>query len=415
MGQLFKDLCVGPVVVIDDEVNKNDTEIAKLVKAIEAESIPVLKYESLTEVSPFVDQLKFVNFIVVDWVFGPEAGTGVMTGAAAETATKEEVLELIKRLKANSLSPIFVISAYDSEGIRKDLIDAGLQGIGKESVFVERKANLIAEEGKALINQVEKWISGHPHVYLSKWWTKAWLESNANVFWDLFDADPLWPYDFYKRFEDDGDDPTISLIAAISDLVHSRISMTSIVDDNFARKDYQVELSTQKKLYQLLVYNTRKQEIDKDIRPGDIFKDNDKYYLNVRPACDTTKRAREPIKVYLIEGVSRDPKNAKFAVDRGYPSPIEKTPELYLYNLDGNEFVVFDKRTLEVRDYTTDFAAKKVSRLTDEFMTRCTQSFASFIGRVGVPSYPHGVDFPKKEEQPKKATQVSVADGKKEG
>ena len=100
MGELFEELCKGPVVVVDDKIGDKKDLINKLIGEIEENNLPVLGYKSIDEVRKKLSGLLFSNFIVLDWrmIGGVEDLLGVQIGDEAEAVAEQEVIAFIKEL-----------------------------------------------------------------------------------------------------------------------------------------------------------------------------------------------------------------------------------------------------------------------------------------------------------------------------
>lgn len=391
MGQLFENLCKGPVVVVDDMIGVGTDPIDGLIEEIKSKNLPVLPYTNIAEIRKLLGGFLFCNFIVLDWkmVSGTaEIPPEVQVGAEAEAMSEKEVIEFIKEIQKISLAPIFVLSAYNTDEIATKLEGAGIDATGKTFVFVESK-NAVCKTKGALISKIEAWIRDNPHVYLVKWWTNEWLSNNTRVFWDLCESNPNWPAWFYRSFKEDGEEPILALRDILFQLILSELDIGSI-DESFLDKEIggidSDSLESLKKLYNRLVYTTN--NIERDIRPGDVFRieenNKKKYYLNIRPECDTTKRISNP-ELYLLEGRTGAPEDVQY--DKEYGIIIEKATQIIMHLLDGEDIVIFDKRKLRVKKYNS-IKKHKICRAVPPFSTRCRHSFASYLGRFGVPTYP---------------------------
>ena len=190
MRELFDELCKGPVVAIDNMIGKPDP-INQLIEEIEANNLPVIKCTSLDEARTKTQGLLFANFVILDWKMIGEAEpvpVEVQSPAEMEEIAGEEVIDFIKELKKICLAPIFILSAYDKGEIITKLENAGITE-EKYCVFVENKNEIIG----ALIQRIEDWIKGSPHIYLTKCWTNEWLRKTNIVFWELNELNPDWP------------------------------------------------------------------------------------------------------------------------------------------------------------------------------------------------------------------------------
>lgn len=411
MGKLFEKLCKGPAVVIDDRIGDEKDLINKLIGEIKDNNVPVICYKSPYEVKNELTGLLFSNFIVLDWKFaaGGDSTIGVITGDEAEMVAEQEVIELIKELKKICLAPIFILSAFDKDWIVSKLRTGGIATEGKDWIFIENK-DVLCETTGNLISKIEDWIQGSPHIYLAKCWTNEWLSKNTAVFWDLYELNSNWPALFYRSFEEDGEDPILALRDTLFQMIFSEIDVSK-VESSFINKEIEeIDEESQKEslenLYKRLVYITK--DIDKDIRPGDIFKktENNKatYYLNIRPECDTTKRKQTEngdIMLYLLEGHARRAKDMRDRYDEKRSLIIPWADEIILINLDKNPIVRFSKKDLITKWYSEMQSYKKICRVIPPWITEIRQSYSNYLLRIGTPSYPDQIVdsvFESKEE-----------------
>lgn len=394
MGVLFDELCKGPVIAIDDMIGTGDP-IDQLIREIEGNNLPVISFKTLNEARAKTQGLLFANFIILDWKMIEEAGpvpVEVQTPAEMEEIAGEEVIDFIKELKKICLAPIFILSAYDKGEIITKLNNAGITE-EKYCVFVENKNEIIG----ALIQRIEDWINGSPHIYLTKCWVNEWLRKNNMVFWELKELNPDWPALFYRSFESRGEDPILGLRDTLFQLISSEIDVSMINASYLVKEAGTTELESLKDLYRRIVYTTK--NIERDIRPGDIFKtkegDKERYYLNIRPECDTTKPQgdEDVLLLYLLKGQAEKPKDYKSRYDPKRGQIIPWQNEIFLLHLDNQPLVRFDKKELIIKAYSEIKGEKweKICRVVPPFITQIRQSYSNYVSRFGIPSYPREI------------------------
>lgn len=392
---LFKQLCKGPVVAIDNMIGKPDP-INQLIQEIEANDLPVISCRSLDEARAKTQGLLFANFIVLDWKMieeGEPVPVEVQAAEEMEEVAGEEVIDFIKELKKICLAPIFILSAYDKGEIISKLSSAGIEE--KHCVFVESKS-LLCETKGTLVRKIEEWIRS-PHIYLMKCWTNEWLEKNNLVFWELNELNPDWPALFYHSFESRGEDPILGLRDTLFQLISSEIDISKIDTSYLVKEAGTTEPASLKDLYGRIVYTTK--NIERDIRPGDIFKTRAgtkrRYYLNIRPECDTIKpkEGEDVVKLYLLEGQTKRPQDYadRYKTERGQIIP--RQDEIFLIHLDNHPLVRFEKKELIVKAYSEIKEEKweKICRVVPPFITQIRQSYSNYISRFGIPSYPREI------------------------
>lgn len=395
MGQLFQELCKGPVVVVDNRIGDKSDLINKLIEEIEENALPVLEYTTIRDARNKLQGMLFSNFIILDWKMSgasEEIPTEVQTGAELEAVTEEEVIEFIKELRKICVAPIFILSAFDKDWIVSKLENEGIMSEAKDWVFVENKGTLCETRG-ALISKIEEWIENSPHIYLTKCLTNEWLSKNTAVFWDLYQSNPHWPTLFYRSFKEDGVDPILALRDTLFQLILSEIDCT-LIDESFLDKEISTAVSSSieslKELYNRLWYTTS--NIDRDIRPGDVYKiekDNkETYFLNIRAECNTTRRkASDDPELYLLEGheVKRGDIKDRY---KGKYGIVPWENEIIMLHLDGKDIVQFYKKDLFIKTYSEMNDYVKVCRIVPPLITQIRQDYSSYLGRFGVPSYP---------------------------
>lgn len=394
MGELFNELCKGPVIAIDDMIDTGDP-IDQLIREIEGNNLPVISFKTLSEARAKTQGFLSANFIILDWKMIGEAElvpVEVLTPAGMEEMAGEEVIDFIKELRKICIAPIFILSAYDKGEIISKLNGAGITE-EKHCVFVENKSSIIG----TLIQRIEDWIRS-PHIYLMKCWTNEWLEKNSMIFWELNELNPDWPALFYRSFESRGEDPILGLRDTLFQLISSEIEVSMIDTSYLVKEEGKTELESLKDLYRRIVYTTK--NIERDIRPGDIFKTKEgakeRYYLNIRPECDTTKPQKEEgneVLLYLLEGQAKRPKDYKDRYDPTRGQIIPWQNEIFLLHLDNHHLVRFEKKELIIKAYSeiTGKDYKKICRVVPPFVTQIRQSYSNYVSRFGIPSYPREI------------------------
>ena len=392
MGELFDNLCQGPVVIVDDKIKEptSGDSIHQIKAKISDKNLPILEYVKIVDAIKNIKSFQSTSFIILDWRMGEAKAkkpTDVSLGDEAEESYERAVIHFIKELQKHTIAPIFILSNSPEAEILPELESAGLQNIINSCLFIDHKSNLLAND--ALVNKIEEWIKHSPHVYLGKWWTNECSIQNNKVFWELYNLNPNWPASFYDSFEKDGVNPINALVETLIQLITSEINTNSI-DGSLIKSEIQEEIESMKHLYSRLYY-INNEDVLKENRPGDIYKKENSYYLNIRPECDTTSLTVTDPKIYLLKG---DIKTSDSLTCHPPYGILSKDNEEVLLFLDGHDIVVFDKRKLSIEKsskLTRDY--EKICRLAIPFITQIRHNFSSFLGRFGIPSYPKEVIF----------------------
>ena len=127
----LKELFSGIAIIIDDEVNKPKANIANIIKQVENQNIPVLKYDAIPS-DEVVNHFKDLSFLLLDWrlikdeVSDDDISSGVSIPDGLEQYDIKENIEFIKKLKGTCFCPIFIFTNEDVTSIQAALKDAGL-------------------------------------------------------------------------------------------------------------------------------------------------------------------------------------------------------------------------------------------------------------------------------------------------
>ncbi len=389
---LVDELCKGPVIVIDDQVQR-EPYIKKIIREIEDANLPVLTYDSIEQAQAKIKNLLFSSFIILDWkmIRGTEnIPVEVQIGAEDEEISEDQVIDFIRELQKVCLAPIFIFSEYNKDEIITKLKAENILTDDRNFVFVESKITLCKRKG-VIFSRINKWIEGSPHIYISKYLTNEWIIKNNKVFWELFNLNPDWPSIFYKEFKDNGEDPIFALRDTLTQLILAEVDSSGMNSRYLSKKYRRKDVESLKRLYNRLIYIDSK-DINNDIRPGDIFKvvvdDKPEYYLNIRPECDTVKRnATDDLCLYLLKGKPVKRQKIKDRFNKKY-GVIPWENEIIMLNLDGNNFVQFFKKDLEITEHSKLAGHEKICRVAPPFISQIRQSYTNYLGRFGLPSYP---------------------------
>lgn len=389
MGALFSKLCKGPVIVVDDKIENEDDKIYDIISMLRNNNLVVIKYSNLDDLRKEICNLLHVNFFIIDWnlIKRPkDEPLGVTPGDEAEVSSSEDVISIISELKLVSSAPIFILSALNKENIESTLKEANIVRRDNNYVFVESKQAL--SDNARLVAQIEKWIKQSPHVYLTKWWQNRILQKNTSIFWELYDTNSNWPSIFYESFKKDGEDPIRGLNDILFQLIKAKTQLDDIDHSSLKTQSQQANGEQIKQLYSQIMYMN---DCIEEIKPGDIFELNGVYYINIRPACDTTKRTNQnKIELYLISGSEISDEEVKQYYDTNINIIRPKICNEILQFLHGKNFICFQFRDFQIKKYG-EMKDHKICRLIPPFITSFQQRFITFLGRYGVPRVPDSI------------------------
>lgn len=394
------ELLKGIAVVIDDEINNASSDICKIIDKVKENGIPVVAYDSLDSAERCMDNFCFVSFIILDWkMIAPietESGEIVKAGSVITAdENQKKVLEFINKIKCVCFTPIFIFTNKPKEEIDSEILPALKQenlvfdDIKRNFIFVQNKSYMLKRN--RLFKTVKSWVENTPSIYVLKVWDYELLKVKNKVFWDLYDVSKgVWPKVLWEHFEKEKENPNLGLNKTIAHLIISSISLDKLEKKNIATRIAIKDMHEIKKIYHRIMFDNNNLH---GIKPGDIYKENNNYYLNIRPECDTVPGRPGCKNVYLLEGKRLRERDLKDLTKQHLKSGIiPKINEAFVTLLEGDGIVRFDFRQLEIKKVTQTFQNKLVCRLLPPFITNIQQRFTAFLGRFGVPRLPHNIE-----------------------
>lgn len=406
------ELLKGVVIVIDDELHNEQSDIKKIITKIEKKGFPVVAYDSLESAEKCMDNFSFVSFIILDWkMIAPietEKGEVVTMGSVVSAdENKRKLFEFINKLKRVCFTPIFIFTNKPEAEIENEIVPA----LKEEGLFFEdEKRNFIFVQNKSymlkhsrLFSKVRKWIDNTPSIYVLKVWDNELLKAKNKIFWDLYDISKgVWPKVLWEHFEKENENPNIGLKNTIAQLIISSISLGELEKGKITRRIKINDMHEIRKIYKRIMYDDNNLD---GIKPGDIYKDNNKYYLNIRPECDTVPGRSGYKNIYLLKGERIKDRHLKDLKKQTSNSGINpKINEAFVFLLEDDGIVKFDFKQLEIKTFSQEFQNKRICRLLPPFITNIQQRYTAFLGRFAVPRLPHNIEKELLKPQPPKTS-----------
>ena len=384
-------LCKGIAVIIDDKIFPKPGEpidqIVKITKKINENGIPFCAYDKLSDAQKSIDNFGSVNFLILDWDL-----YGDLNVEDPEILIRPnhsgKVVKFIKDFINVCFCPIFIFSNANVSDIKDTLITNGLYFENKNNyIYVQAKKDLI--RGNKLFNMINGWVDHNPTIYTLKNWENSFLLSKNSVFWHLFKKSPIWPRVLWQSFDEDTVDPQSNLNDIIYRLIKSRTSLSNL-DAAKIKKRGKIDIEEVKDVIQGTMYIKGDYLPANDYSPGDIFKKNGNYYINIRPECDTII-GREGCDghLYLLKGSKLT--SAQFRKKHYHKKYglLKDHNNFLLYGLDSKDFVRFNLKTLEIVQFNA--AGTRLCRLLSPYVNDVQQQFSSYVGRFGLPRIPNAV------------------------
>ena len=257
----------------------------------------------------------------------------------------------------------------------------------KSPIFILSKSELFDNDKKCIMfDKVNEWLKETPSIYVTQKWKTAYLDAINVMALDMREASPFWPNLLWACYKSDGVNPSEEISSLINQNALSRIQpvefddeiLSNIEDDNNCALKNVLERQCFLKKDKLQIQSTT----------GDIYQTNNKFSLNVRPACDCVGRDGE-CKVYLIKGKKLSPNNLRKFFDTKYGNFKEQQNFVIVGPIEG-AFIRFNFQEMEIKDYE-EIKDQRIGRLLPPFITRVTQKYGLYIHRQGLPRLPKEV------------------------
>ena len=432
--QLFK----GIAVIIDDEVNNENSPIFNIRKSIEGRNIPVLAY---TEVPPIeiAETLSNVSFIVLDWEY---TGNTFLLDSNEERLVipetlhdddEERLINFISEIINKIFVPTFIFTGHDSERIKNKLKDNNLWNEDSPNrIFIKQKSDLDSDE--KLFTAIKEWLKEMPSVYVLKEWERTFNQAKNKMFLDLYGYSPYWVKIVWETLKNDSINNQEEFGDFVTRNFVNRIEQYNFDEEclNTEREFSQEELRNVIEGERYIKYTSQPSQA----YTGDLFKINKKYYLNIRAQCDlarpnqqgtynptlycvkgkqlrTTDITTEDIKItedgklsfghgtdYTLDELKNicnnndelDKLNKKFKNHRNSiffnkGDLLGKRPEIIIACIAGVNAIKFDLKEIFQLSYNEN-VDNRIGRLLPPYITKVQQSSSQFIVREGLMPVP---------------------------
>lgn len=304
-----KKLFSGIAVIIDNEIEEKETLIYKIKTTIINSNIPVVTYKDIPPVET-VESLKNASFIILDWnffddPFGEVGEELVKLSGATELKNQkqEEIIEFIKLLLDELFVPIFVFSGVDINEVEDALCEKRVYNKGKTNrIFVKSKTDVESEE--QLFQCIEEWLKKMPSIYAMKEWESVFQTTKNRMFREWHEYAPQWVSVIWQMLAADSSEVQDEFGEFLTRNIVNRIQMFHFEESLFALEG-KSEVKELKKVIERERYIEYPDNVPEQAYTGDLFRDGDTYYLNIRAQCDLARKD-DRVCLYLIKGKELD-------------------------------------------------------------------------------------------------------------
>lgn len=391
----------GIAVVIDDEINEPTSEIAIIRAHIEKGGCPVVASETIPERGGLAGY-RGASFFVVDWnmygaaLAGPSGVPEATPTAELRKKNAADVIGFLQELKKVRFAPVFLFTQQSiiddvkhELGKNPDLCDSQ----GRSHIFVMSKAEVLK---RGVFVVLSEYLSQTPSAYVLKCWEREYERAKGELFLDFSGKSVLWPVILWKTFKEDGLNPSLELGELIGRNLLSR--MTPFDFDLTSFEDGSTELERDKESYRKMLLKVLEGErflpngrLHQDsIGPGDIFKLNDTYYINIRPDCDCIARQtdkQDRVELYLLKGRELTEEEVAKIYDKRLGLALEKDNEATIFGMKDGTTYSFKFKRMQIKPWG-QLKDKRVGRLLPPFVTRLQQRYSAYLQRPGLTRVP---------------------------
>lgn len=377
---LFK----GVGVIIDNSFlnteNKED-RIWKIKSYFEKKGFPLLIYSELPALEEMM-RIRGVSFILLDWNL-----SDMPIGLPLPGATVDDNIIFIESIRKHCFAPIFIFTNEETDSVINILESKNLykRDLNTNHIFVKNKSDL--KSGRTLFSEIAKWINRTPSVYILKTWENAIAKGISDIFYDLYNISPSWPYVMCRNYYEDIGGENSEIFELLNRNLEARCMPLNYDDKIVSKKRTGVTKDELRKLLECERF-IPEQSLRDYPAIGDVFKRNSKYFINIRPDCDIL-RVENPT-LYCIEGsVIKEEKinvkNSRYEFKHG--AFRERIDFAVVPFIDNGKIIEFKFKDLK-QECWQEVRRMRVGRLLPPYITRLKLQYIAYLQRQAIPSIP---------------------------
>lgn len=295
LQKLFK----GIAVVIDDDIDEEESPISKIIEEIENDyHIRFLKLDELPEENS-IEAFSEAVIIILDWLLTPISSQkvselGVQPGAALNQNNDDLKIDLIEQFLHKSFAPIFVLT--DNPPVAQNVLqNSKVEAYVGGRIIVESKSRV---QGAQQIQQfLQGWLmKNHESYVLKEWEVKA--EEAKHDFFQAFGPDDVsWVDALWERLKIDDDAECSNMLGEyLTRCIVNNMEDIDFDDSILNNKKQSIASGNEaiKKLVNIQTIKWSKKGLCPDHpHAGDIFYSTDgdhhKFMLSIRADCDYSR------------------------------------------------------------------------------------------------------------------------------
>lgn len=376
----------GVAVIIDDEISDANANVQKLISQIKKNNYPLLTFDNIPE-QEVLNHLGQISFLVLDWELSNPLGTDAQISGArlphgVQQAKIKENIEFIKEINSKYFMPVFVFTNASITDVKNALQAEGISTDPETgTVFVKSKS----EVSKRLLTTIKKWLQKSPSMYSLKMWDVAYRDAKMKLFKDLYALNPKWPKVMWNNFKDDGVPPSNELGKLLNANLLSRMQPFEFEKKILDGKRMAVKKEDLIKVLESERYLPNDKLNAGLAAPGDIFKVDGDFFVNIKAECDCISREGEELELYCLKG-QKITKPKEIYVKK-YGKFDENETEFIVYPILDGKAYKFSFKKLYIKKWS-EISNKRRGRIIPPFSTKLQQKYSSYLQRQGLPRIP---------------------------
>lgn len=400
---ITEDLLKGIAIIIDDDFKSTSkkAKINKIADNISGLNLPIIKFSGLPN-HEVRSNFRDIAFLILDWNLN-EKNSGeieefkeIRIGTTYKKQYENENIDFINDIIKLCFAPIFVFTNEPVNKIEEILVKNNLYFRDKNNfIFIKEKSKVT--NPNSLKKTILDWYKKNPHLYVLKNWEIMYHVAKNQTFHDLYSLSSHWPSVLWEAFEEDSVNPSSEILSIISQNVKGRFLYPSLEAQAIKKKSMKIKDSEIRKVLSGERFIINKQIDPKSIEPGDLFKINDKYYLNLRASCDTIARDNgnlDDIDIYVIKGKKIGPAQLNKKFNKSYGNFNENINEIIIFSIDESTTILFNSENFSILKWK-ELKTKRIGRLLHPYMTRVLQKHFYYQQRLGLNRIPKKALPPK--------------------
>ena len=288
-----KKLFVGEILIVDDEIQKEGSEISFIVEHLENKGFSVLKKETF----PTLEDLEChkISMVICDWMFLGRYVDGDLNA--------EAVIGFINRVQSKFFVPVFICTGTQKENVEQYLMNPDFmcetyKNNGASSIFIVNKEEI---KGDLIFSFLNNWLEKNPSVKLMKEWEISIENVKNKMFTDLYKTSEYWPCVLAKNFKEDeeqnipeamGEFVTKNLLSRICDY-----DISEIADGENAEVDMEVVLEGER------CYHYENTTVGRTtaFKTGDILQKDEALFIVIKRQCDLNREENSNLYVLKMQ------------------------------------------------------------------------------------------------------------------